>query len=216
MMTSLAALRPVRVVALVIFASLLLSSLACRRNSGGPAAMPGRIELTYWPAPNAQEVELADSLVAAWNALHPEIHVVMQPIPVSQSTEEVLLAAIAGKTTPDICSNIWPGALHEYTQAGGLVALDQFPDFDSAASSRLPPGLLATFRSDDGHMYQFPWKTNPLMMFYNKRLFREAGITGVPRTYSEYMEAAQKVTRDTNGDGQIDVWMGERDIRPIW
>src|SRR5512135_2469022 len=151
MMTSLAALRPVRVVALVIFASLLLSSLACRRNSGGPAAMPGRIELTYWPAPNAQEVELADSLVAAWNALHPEVRVIMQPIPVSISTEEVLLAAIAGKTTPDICSNIWPGALHDYTQAGGLVRLDAFPDFDSVMSARTPRDLMEPFRTADGH-----------------------------------------------------------------
>ena len=66
----------------------------------------GAVELTYWPAPNPQEVRLADSLVRLWNARHPGIHVRMQPIPVSQSTEEVLLAAIAGGTTPDVCSNI--------------------------------------------------------------------------------------------------------------
>jgi multiple sugar transport system substrate-binding protein len=54
------------------------------------------------------------------------------------------------------------------------------------------------------------------MMFYNKRLFREAGVDSVPRTYSQYLAAAKKVTRDIDGDGQIDVWMGERDIRPIW
>ncbi|MEW6509868.1 MAG: extracellular solute-binding protein [Bacteroidota bacterium] len=176
----------------------------------------GEIELTYWPAPNQQEVQLADTLVSLWNLLHPDIRVRMQAIPVSQSTEEVLLAAIAGKTTPDICSNIWPGALHEYTQAGGLLPLDRFPGFDSLARRRIPPDLLATFRSGDGHWYQLPWKTNPVMMFYNRRLFEEAGVTQVPRTYSEYLAAGAKVSRDTNSDGQIDVWMGERDIRPLW
>ncbi len=211
-MTSLSAVRPSPVIALVTVASLLLSPLACRKNAGGPAAMPGRVELTYWPAPNAQEVELADSLVAAWNALHPDIHVVMQPIPVSQSTEEVLLAAIAGKTTPDVCSNIWPGALHEYTQAGGLVALDTYPDFDSVVGGRTPPELLKTFRSGDGHYYQVPWKTNPVMMFYNKRMFQEAGIATPPRTYSEYFAAGDKIRARYQGS----VWMGERDIRPIW
>ena len=182
-----------------------------------PADRPkGPLELTYWPAPNAQEVELADSLVRVWNRLHPDVHVRMQPIPVSQSTEEVLLAAIAGKTTPDVCSNIWPGALHEYTQAGGLIPLDQFQDFSSVAGSRTPSELLKTFQSTDGHYYQLPWKTNPLMMFYNERLLQEAGVSEVPRTYSEYLAAGKKVARDTDGDGRIDIWMGERDIRPIW
>lgn len=174
------------------------------------------VELTYWPAPNTQEIDLADSLVRIWNARYPLIQVRMQPIPVSQSSEEVLLAAIAGKTTPDVCSNIWPGALHDYTTSGGLIPLDAFADFDSVSLARMPRDLRESFRSADGHFYQFPWKTNPVMMFYNIRLLREAGVETVPRTYSEYFAAGKRVSRDTNGDGQIDVWMGERDVRPIW
>ncbi len=199
---------------LIVLSVLTLSG--CATEAEHVEAPSSIIELTYWPAPNQQEVQLADSLVRKWNHLHPNIRVRMQPIPVSQSTEEVLLAAIAGKTTPDVCSNIWPGALHEYTRAGGLIALDQFPDFHSVVSSRTPREVLLGFQSDDGHVYQMPWKTNPVMMFYNKRLLREAGITDVPQTYSAYLAAGTKVTRDRDGDGQIDVWMGERDIRPIW
>lgn len=195
---------------------LLVLISGCSRQHGAVGTSPSAIELTYWPAPNTQEIQLADTIVHEWNRLHPNIHVRMQPIPVSQSTEEVLLAAIAGKTTPDVCSNIWPGALHEYTKSGGLVPLDTFRDFDSVALQRTPPELLQTFRSDDGHYYQFPWKTNPVMMFYNTRMLNEVGVMQIPRTYSEYFEAARRVTRDTSGDGQIDLWMGERDIRPIW
>ena len=174
------------------------------------------IELTYWPAPNPQEVQLADTLVREWNQLHPQIHVIMQPIPVSQSTEEVLLAAIAGKTTPDVCSNIQPAALFEYSRAGGIIPFDRFSDFDSIALGRTPKDLLEPFRSSDGHFYQVPWKTNPVMMFYNVRMFEDVGVKGAPRTYSEFFAAAKKLTRDLDGDGQIDVWAGERDIRPIW
>jgi multiple sugar transport system substrate-binding protein len=194
----------------------LISFPGCGARNPGASGEAAKAELVYWPAPNPQEIELADSVVAEWNRLHPDIHVKMQPIPVSQSTEEVLLAAIAGKTTPDVCSNIWPGALHEYTQSGGLIPLDTFPDFNQIALARIPPELLKTFQSEDGHYYQFPWKTNPVMMFYNLRMLHEAGIDSVPRTYSEYFAAAKKISRDTTGDGQVDVWMGERDVRPIW
>jgi len=195
---------------------LLIINCGCHDDTPQTERSGGPRVLTYWPAPNAQEVELADSLVRVWNRTHPDVQVRMQPIPVSQSTEEVLLAAIAGKTTPDVCSNIWPGALHEYTQAGGLIPLDQFQDFSSVAGGRTPPELLRTFQSTDGHFYQIPWKTNPLMMFYNERLLLEAGVSEVPRTYPEYLAAGKRVSRDTTGDGQIDIWMGERDIRPIW
>ena len=198
-----------------LLAVLLLCS-GCGARDERASTRTEAVELTYWPAPNPQEVRLADSLVRLWNARHPEIQVRMQPIPVSQSTEEVLLAAIAGGTTPDVCSNIQPGALYDYTRAGGLVALDRFPGFDTLARNRVDSALLETFRSPDGHFYQLPWKSNPVMMFVNLRLMREAGIERVPATYGEYLDAAQKATRDLNGDGQTDVWMGERDIRPIW
>jgi multiple sugar transport system substrate-binding protein len=198
-----------------VFASLVLSGCSKQRTSEQPGS-DKIVQLTYWPAPNPQEMQLADTLVREWNQLHPDIHVNMQPIPVSQSTEEVLLAAIAGKTTPDVCSNIQPAALYDYSRAGGIIPLDQFSDFDSVALSRTPKDLLDQFRSADGHFYQIPWKTNPVMMFYNVRMFEEVGIKKPPRTYSEFFADAKKLTRDLNGDGQIDVWMGERDIRPIW
>ncbi len=191
--------------------------IGCSEKSADETAISNDIvTLTYWPAPNPQEVQLADSIVKEWNRLNPNIHVKMQPIPVSQSTEEVLLAAIAGRTTPDVCSNIWPGALAEFTRLGGLIDLDRFTDFDSAITSRTPKELAESLRDPNGHFYQMPWKTNPVMMLYNKRLFEASGVSAVPRTYSEFYESAKKVTRDIDGDGQTDIWMGERDIRPIW
>ena len=194
---------------LAAFCALVLCAGCARQDGSGPAGTPG-IVLTYWPAPNPQEILLADTLVALWNRLHPGIRVDMQPIPVSISTEEVLLAAIAGKTTPDVCSNIWPGALHDYTQAGGLVRLDDFPDFDSLMSLRTPRELLDRFRVGDGHFYEVPWKSNPVMMFCNMRLLREAGVDRVPATYGEYLAAGEKVAAHRYAGAAEAVWMGDR------
>ena len=60
----------------------------------GPATDSRHDGLIYWPAANAQEIELATLAAREWNTLHPRIPGTVQPIPESQSTEEVLLAAI--------------------------------------------------------------------------------------------------------------------------
>lgn len=200
---------------LVIICILLLSSCGAPSNDSGDDRTDV-IRLTYWPAPNPQEMELADSLVRTWNRNNPHIQVRMQPIPVGQSTEEVLLASIAAGTTPDVCSNIWPGALYDFTRAGGLIPFEKFSDFDSVLTSRVPSELLETFRSPDGSIYQIPWKTNPVMMIYNKRILREMGYEEPPRIYSEFIRMGRELAERRENDKRFDVWMGERDIRPIW
>ena len=203
-----------------VAAILLAAAIAVGVAACGPSERAGRadgvVRLTYWPAQNEFERMLAAELAAEWNAAHPGIQVTVQPIPAGQSSEEVLLAAIVGGTTPDICSNVWPGIVNDFVRAGGLLALDAMPGFDSLVASRVPADLLDEFRSEDGRIYQMPWKTNPIMMQYNKRIFREAGYDTPPRTYSEYLDAAEKITADLDGDGQVDRWIGYRDIRPIW
>jgi len=127
-----------------------------------------------------------------------------------------LLAAIAGGTTPDVCSNMWPGAMDDFISSGGLVRLDTFPDFWQVALGRVPEDLLYSFRAPDSNFYQIPWKTNPIMMVYNERLFLEAGVEAPLPTYSDYIKAAAKIVRDDDGDGVADQWMVYRNIRSIW
>ncbi len=83
------------------------------------------IELKYWPAANPIEVDLARRLADAWNARHPAIQVRVQPIPAGRSSEEVLLAAVVGNATPDICSNVSSGLLARLVRAGAVVRLDE-------------------------------------------------------------------------------------------
>ena len=46
-----------------------------------------------------------------------------------RSSEEIILAAVVGNTTPDIYSNMWQGDVEAYAQAGVLVPLDQLNGF---------------------------------------------------------------------------------------
>jgi multiple sugar transport system substrate-binding protein len=197
---------------LLVLVGLAFAS-GCQSEEHRADGVEAVVRLSYWSAPNPEEYALARYMVERWNDENPHIQVTVQPIPAGQSSEEILLAAVAAGTTPDICSNIWPGITQDFIRAGGLLRLDRFGDFDSLMQARVPADLLASFRAADGHFYQIPWKTNPIMMQYNVRLFREAGIEDPPRTYSEYLAAAEKIAALP---GLPRRWMGFRDIRPIW
>ena len=185
-------------------------------NCSGDRSSAGKRRLLYWSANNQSEITLAQQVVAEWNRLHPDIQVVHQPVPEGESSEEVILAAVVGKTTPDVYSNMWPGDIEFYVRANRLVALDQFADFDSVARDRYDPEVLEQMRSPNGHVYQLLWKTNPILLLYNKKLFEEAGFAAPPRTYSGYLQAGARICQDFNGDGYYDRWLGVTDIRARW
>ncbi|MFC1542990.1 extracellular solute-binding protein [Candidatus Neomarinimicrobiota bacterium] len=172
--------------------------------------------LTYWCATNTFEIEFARQVVAEWNQDTTHIPVHFQPVPSGQSSEEVILAAIVGKTTPDIYSNIWPGVIEQYREAGAILSFSQFRDHDSVFTARFPAELIKGFRSPDSQFYQFPWKGNPLMMFYNKGLLEEAGVKEIPTTFEEFMVIAPQVVVDLDGDGHPDRWLMDPNIIPEW
>ncbi len=206
--------RPVLRVGIVLLLALVGSCVSPRSEE---ITRPGgKITLTYWSATNAQELEFANQMAAAWNARQTEVQIKVEPVPAGQSSEEVILAAIASNTTPDIYASVFPGALQDLLDARSVVQLDEYPNFFDVMHERMPPELLEQYRSFDGHYYQVPWKANPVMVLYNTRMLREAGVPTLPATYSEFLAAAARVTRDRDGDGRTDQWMATIDYFPIW
>lgn len=166
------------------------------------------VNLIFWPSSNPQEIEFAKIVVRQWNEAHPDVQVKMEPLPASRSTEEVLLAAIAAGTTPDVCANIYPGAISQYIAGKGLYAHDTLPGFYDFMYARTPKDVVDAFTYSDGHVYQIPWKGNPIMVAYNVKLLRENGID--PKSlaaYSGLLAAAEKFVKDLNGDGRPDQWL---------
>lgn len=173
------------------------------------------ITLTYWPAANPVEVRLATRLAAMWNLAHPDVQVRVQPLPAGRSSEEVLLAAIVAKATPDVSSNVSSALLARLVRAGGVVRLDNRIATAARLNERVSSAMLASLRLPDGGIYAFPWKTNPEMLMYNVDLFKAAGI-GPPRTQSELLNAWHKLARDTDGDGRLDRWAMWATLKTTW
>ncbi|MBA7528890.1 Maltodextrin-binding protein MdxE [subsurface metagenome] len=98
--------------------------------------------------------------------------------------------------------------IQNFAEQGYLLDLTPFiekegPDFlDEFLPSPLAMGTI------DGRIYALPDNFDPMVLIYNARLFEEAGLDPdrPPRTRTEFLEYAKKLTRDTNGDGRIDQW----------
>ena len=72
--------------------------------------------------------------------------------------------------------------------------------------ARCTPETIAKVTAPDGHIYQVPWKVNPIRMSYRVDAFPE----GAPHTYDEYLAAAKRLKADRDGDGYVDTYVATR------
>jgi multiple sugar transport system substrate-binding protein len=191
----------------VIFYMIILS--ACNRSNEKKAT------LQFWSSNNKDEITLTSTATNAWNKNNPHQGVHIQPIPEGQSSEEVILAAVVGKTTPDIYANMWQGNVEMYARAGVLIALDTLKGFLEFLYERCDSSVIKEITSADGHIYQVPWKVNPIMTIYNKDLFLQNGINNLPKTYGSYLKAAEQF-KQNNLRNKTDKRFGYTEVKPIW
>jgi multiple sugar transport system substrate-binding protein len=168
--------------------------------------MAARGPIDIWLSNNAEEKAWGEAMVDAWNADHPDEKISSQEIPAGTTSEEVISASITAGNAPCLIFNTAPAAVPQFQKAGGLVALDGFPD--AAAYVKERSGDRADqYRSPDGKLYQMPWKANPVMIFYNKEMFTAAGLDPENpslSTYDEFLSTARTLVSD--GGAKAAIW----------
>jgi len=174
----------------------ILALAACSGGGGEGADSGGteaRGDITIWYSNNEAEIAWGEQMVEAWNADHPDEQVTAQEIPAGASSEEVIGAAITAGNAPCLIFNTSPAAVPQFQKQGGLVNLSEFEDGDDYILER-SGDIAEQYRSEDGGFYQLPWKANPVMIFYNKELFTQAGLdpeAPALATYDEFLETAR-------------------------
>ncbi|MFP4510706.1 MAG: extracellular solute-binding protein [Spirochaetota bacterium] len=66
-------------------------------------------------------------------------------------------------------------------------------------------GLQREFLELHGGMYRMPWWNGISYLYYRTDLFEESGVD-IPETWDELLVAAEELTLDTDGDGDLDQW----------
>jgi multiple sugar transport system substrate-binding protein len=174
-----------------------------------------RNELLFWCSNNNQEIIFCKTVTDEWNADNASRAVHMQPVPEGQSSEEVILAAVVGKSTPDIYANMRQENVEMYARAGVLIPLDTIKGFLDFIRQRCDSAVIKEITSFDGHIYQVPWKVNPIMTIYNKNIFTENNIHALPETYTSYLKAADDFKKN-NINSPVPRRFGYTAVRTIW
>ena len=153
----------------------------------------GSQDVVYWTAPSVEVSRFEKEVVEEWNSSHPDIPITWRTIPAGVTSEEVILTAIATRTGPDICSNIFGGFAAQLADAKVIVALDTLPGFWDVMKQRKMTNIIRDNWFYEGHVYILPVYVNPELMWYNKRMLNKLGITKLPRTYSEFFTLVEKI-----------------------
>jgi len=122
----------------------------------------------------------------------------------SLSYSDKLQAMFAGGTPPDVFY-LHIQDFYNYSSRGLLYPLDEFARDPSFDLEDFYPELLKAFTFGDS-LYGIPKDWTTFVLYYNMDLFDEAGVEypNAKWTWDDFLQAAQKLTRDKTGDGIID------------
>lgn len=151
-------------------------------------AQAQQVTITYWQYDFKSKVDTINELIKQFEAANPGIKVVHQTFPYDAYQQKVASAVAAGQG-PDVV-NLYYGWLPTWVKAGYLQAL---PDELSKSLDTDFIGMVQAAKVN-GKYYGIPTAVRALALFYNKDLFKAAGIKNPPRTWDEFYAAGQKLT----------------------
>lgn len=183
-------------------------SQAAARDSRAPG---GKIVLDFWNGFTGPDGKTMEKMVHRFQERNPGIGVRMQIIPWGTYYDKLTLSLAYGGA-PDVFV-IHAARLPEYASFGTLRPLTDLYRSEQpplTAADFAPVPWRATFYR--GRQLALPLDVHPMGLYYNVRLFREAGIVNPdgsarpPKRWDEFLADARKLTRDLDVDGRPDQW----------
>lgn len=183
----------------------ILSAGGCSRGAADPDA-PKVIRWVVDPNPVRQEQ------IAGFEEDNPDVRVNLDPDAGSQK----VLTQLAGRIYPDVFTIYDPATIRVFAKKNVLTDLRPLMEEHGVDLNDFWPQLRPYMQMEDGRVVGLPDNCGPYVLFYNKRLFREAGLEP-PRDdwdWNDLLEAARKLTKKDSrgrtvqfGIGYIEPWI---------
>ena len=169
-----------------------LALAGCGSSGSGTSAAGGGtttlklVVADYGTGPANTSSKYWATIVTAFEKANPDIKVNVTTIPWTNFDQEVQ-TMIQNKQYPDITEGDY---FSNYAQDGLL-----YPASDVLSN---PGNLLPAFKAQgtySGTQYGMPFTTSSRTLFYNKKLFAQAGIMSAPKTWADVETDAAKITK---------------------
>lgn len=180
------------------FRKLALAGMTSLLALGAGAAQAEKVEIEYWQYFFDARVTAMEQLIESFEAANPDIDVTMTHFPYADYRTKVAAAVPAGEG-PDVVQ-LFYGWLNDYVAAELIQPLpaDVFPA-DMIDAEFFP--MVQAMKDGDAY-WALPTAVRSLALFYNERLFAEAGIEAPPTTLEEMLDIASKLTKK-DGAGNL-------------
>lgn len=199
-------------IALPLASLLTLAAAGCAPDPSAGADKQGSIKVVYQVTAASTQVEsLMKKAKEQYEAENPDVIVQLEPIQAEENDYATKLALMqrSPDTAPDVfyedSFRVRPDA-----EAGYLLALDdhlaKWKDWDSAfVESAKEAGM-----GSDGKTYAVPMGTDTRALWYNKEVFKKAGLSvpWEPKTWEEVLSAAKTIRQVTPDAIPFNIYSG--------
>jgi multiple sugar transport system substrate-binding protein len=173
-------------VAVAAAAAVPTASAAVKASAASATTTLKVVVADYGTGPSNTSLKYWQGIATAFHKVNPSITVKITDIPWTNFDSEVQ-TMVQNHNYPDITEGDY---FQDYAQQGLLYSAGQ------VLSN--PKNLLPVFAKQGtykGKQYGMPWTTSSRTLFYNKKLFAQAGIKSAPGTWAELEADAAKITK---------------------
>lgn len=188
-------------------------------SNGSSEASDGPVTLTMWHGFTGSDGPALQKVIDSFNKSQKEVKVVSKVYP-WDSLYDKFLTSVTSNTSPQIVamSNSYLAqyaAKHVLTPTTDFYSSDKYMDTSALAKSAVSASKY------QGVNYGVPLDIGPVMLYWNKDLFKAAGLDPEkpPTTWEEFEQYSEKLTVDSNSDGkpeQYAISIGDHETVPVF
>jgi multiple sugar transport system substrate-binding protein len=183
-----------------------LTAAACTAGGGStsssspPKVSHNPVTLTVWSFFTGRELHQFTRVMDGIKQVAPWITI--NSVGGKQPTD--ILRAINSGTAPDVALEPGPDDSAKYCATGAWISLNPFINQDHINLSSVSPPAALRYTSYKGNQCSLPMLSDAYGLYYNTDMFKAAGIMSPPRTFSELVADAKKLTKK-NPNGTLKV-----------